>query len=111
MADPVAAIAAVLTAAVIKTRTRNAPGRPLDLLARVAAGGQPPDVIVIDDAHRLPKAAGRCSRRSSQVHPLTFDSCSPRRDMPLATVKLGLSDSITVLRADVLRFDDDEGPS
>ena len=28
--------------------------------------------------------------------------------MPLATVKLGLSDSITVLRADVLRFDDDE---
>jgi len=113
MTDPVGAIAAVLTAAAHQDAdsqpAAGAPGRALDLLARVAADGQPPDVIVIDDAHRLPKAAWALLETIIAGDPAHVRLVlAGRRDMPLATVKLGLSDSITVLRADVLRFDDDE---
>jgi len=113
MTDPVGAIAAVLTAAAHQDAdsqpAAGAPGRALDLLARVAADGQPPDVIVIDDAHRLPKAAWALLETIIAGAPAHVRLVlAGRRDMPLATVKLGLSDSITVLRADVLRFDDDE---
>ena len=109
MADPVAAIAAVLTAAAIKKRTRN-PRRPGTGSAGPRRGSeQPPDVIVIDDAHRLPKAAWALLETIVAGAPAHVRLVlAGRRDMPLATVKLGLSDSITVLRADVLRFDDDE---
>jgi LuxR family transcriptional regulator, maltose regulon positive regulatory protein len=113
LADPVAALAAALTAAVHQEPdsqpAAGASGRALDLLARLAASTQPPDVIVIDDAHRLPKDAWALLETVVGGAPEHVRLLlAGRRDTPLATVKLGLSDSITVLRADVLRFDDDE---
>jgi LuxR family maltose regulon positive regulatory protein len=113
MTDPVAALAAALTAAVGQDadsqRVGGESNPTLHLLARIAASDQPPDVIVIDDADRLPKPAWALLETVVAGAPEHVRLVlAGRRDMPVATVKLGLSDSITVLRGDVLRFDDDE---
>ena len=66
-------------------------------------------MVIIDDAHLLPHAAWALletviASRADRVRIVL----AGRRDLPLATAKFGLSDYVTVLRGDVLRFDDDE---
>jgi LuxR family maltose regulon positive regulatory protein len=114
LAEPVAVLADALSAAAHQPLdTFHGPGdaadHARDLYFRMAGGAEPPDVLVIDDAHLLPAAAWAfledvISRVPDHVRLLL----ASRRDLPLATVALGLSDAITVLRGDMLRFDDAE---
>jgi LuxR family maltose regulon positive regulatory protein len=69
-----------------------------------------PYVVVVDDAHHLPASAWAMLEERLRDDPsdrLRLVLAS-RRDVPLALVTLELTGSVTVLRADVLGFTDDE---
>jgi LuxR family transcriptional regulator, maltose regulon positive regulatory protein len=113
LTDPVAELTGALTAAAHQDadsqESAGTRGIAIALHGRMAVGEQPPDVVVVDDAHLLSKSAWALLEAVVNRAPTqTRVVLAGRRDMPLNTVQLGLSDSITVLRGDVLRFDDAE---
>src|SRR4051794_11479128 len=74
------------------------------------AGGTPPTLVVIDDAHRLPTAARPILDDWLLTQPpdRVRIVLASRRDVPLPLVPLELRDAVTVLRAGALRFTDPE---
>ena len=82
------------------------PGRVAQLL-RSTTGE--PRALVIDDAHCLAPASWAVLDEVVTSAPDSLRVVlATRRDTPLPTVALELGDSLTVLRSDVLKFDDDE---
>jgi DNA-binding CsgD family transcriptional regulator len=76
---------------------------------QLAAGSRAPDLLVVDDAENLPRASWQLLNAAvSQARDHVRVVVATRRDPPVARVDLELSEALTVLRADMLRFDDDE---
>jgi ATP/maltotriose-dependent transcriptional regulator MalT len=82
------------------------PGAVVELLRSASAELRP---LVIDDAHRLAPASWALLDEVVTAAPGHLRVIlATRRDTPLPTVALELGDALTVLRSDVLKFDDDE---
>jgi ATP/maltotriose-dependent transcriptional regulator MalT len=76
----------------------------------VATLTETPELVIVDDAHLLPSDAWPLLEEWLRTEPpdrLRLVLAS-RRDLPLALITLELTDSVSVLRADALRFRDGE---
>lgn len=85
------------------------PDRLGRLLDEMASGGQPPRLVVVDDADRLPETSvrlldQRLAERPDSMRVLLL--C--RRELPLASLIAELHGHLTLLRGDLLRVDRDE---
>ena len=86
-------------------RRRQTPPRS----SPASAAPEPPHLLVVDDAHNLDADAWRLLDAVLTYAPDRVRVVlATRRDVPLRTVALQLCDSLTVLRSDALRFDDDD---
>jgi len=84
----------------------GAPGAVVELLHSSTAEPRP---LVIDDAHHLAPASWALLDEVVTAAPGHLRVVlATRRDTPLPTVALELGDALTVLRSEVLKFDDDE---
>jgi len=90
-------------------RPRRKSGGPGDVARRLGDGAADPRVVVVDDAQYLdPDSWALLETVLDSVPDRVHVVLLSRRDPPMSTVALELSDGLTLLRADSLRFDDDE---
>ncbi len=111
VAEP-GAPAVALAAAMLSAAGAPAGGRSVttgETVRRLQHADGPPEVLVVDDAQHLGPDSWELLDAVVTLAPDRVRMVlASRRDTPLPTVSLELSDALTVLRGDVLRFDDDD---